>query len=101
MSALDLSLLGLLWLAYFAFHSLFASLWLKRHLAARWPRLMPWYRLIFNVLAVLLLLPPAAMAWWLGGDPLWRFERLWKVHFFIDRKVYDESNAVLDLKFLQ
>jgi methanethiol S-methyltransferase len=77
MSALDLSLLGLLWLAYFAFHSLFASLWLKRHVAARWPGLMPAYRLIFNALAVILLLPPAAMAWWLGGDPLWRFEGIW------------------------
>ena len=42
----------LCWLAYAVLHSLLASLWLKRAVAARWPRLAPGYRLAFNVLAV-------------------------------------------------
>ena len=48
----------LCWLAYAVLHSLLASLWLKRGVAARWPRLAPGYRLAFNVLAVVLLVPP-------------------------------------------
>jgi methanethiol S-methyltransferase len=77
MTPFDMILLGLLWLAYFSLHSLFASLWLKRHVAGRWPGLMPWYRLLFNALAMILLLPPVALAWWLGGEPVWRFEGIW------------------------
>jgi len=69
----SLILLGLLWLAYFALHSLFASLWLKSRVAARWPELMPVYRLSFNALALILLLPPLALLWQLAGEPLWRY----------------------------
>jgi len=75
---LPLTLLGVLWLAYFASHSLLASLWLKTRVATRWPNVMPWYRLIFNSLAVLLLLPPLGMLWWLGSDPLWHYEGIWQ-----------------------
>lgn len=45
------------WLLYFLVHSLLASLWVKQKVAARWPRFMPSYRLMFNAIAVLLLLP--------------------------------------------
>jgi protein-S-isoprenylcysteine O-methyltransferase Ste14 len=71
-----LTLLGLLWLSYFLLHSLFASLWLKSRMAARWPDLMPYYRLLFNLLALLLLVPPLALMWWLAGEPLWRYQGL-------------------------
>ena len=59
----------LCWLAYAVLHSLLASLLaslsLKRAVAARWPRLAPGYRLAFNVLAVVLLVPPL----WLTMKP--------------------------------
>lgn len=55
------------WLLYFVVHSLLASLWVKRWVAARWPDFMPGYRLAFNALAIVLLLPivwiMAAHAW--------------------------------------
>ena len=47
------------WLLYFIVHSLLASLWVKQRVAARWPNLMPVYRLVFNVLAIALLVPIA------------------------------------------
>ena len=75
---LSLTLLGLLWLVYFALHSLFASLWFKTRIADRWPWAMPWYRLVFNGLAILLLLPLAGMMWWLASEPLWHFEGIWR-----------------------
>ncbi len=71
-----LILLGLLWLTYFALHSLFASLWLKSRVAQRWPNLMPVYRLLFNLLALLLLVPPLMLMWRLADEPLWRYQGL-------------------------
>jgi protein-S-isoprenylcysteine O-methyltransferase Ste14 len=73
-TSIQLGLLGLLWLGYFLLHSLFASLWLKARVAARWPGLMPYYRLSFNTLAMVLILPPLALMWQLGGEPLWQYQ---------------------------
>lgn len=67
----------LCWLAYAAIHSLLASLWFKRRVAARWPRLAPGYRLAFNALAAILLVPPLwlTIAW--RGPLLWSWEGGW------------------------
>jgi protein-S-isoprenylcysteine O-methyltransferase Ste14 len=72
-----LLLLAGAWLAYFALHSVFASLTLKRHVAAHHARWMPAYRLTFNVLAVLLLLP--LLAWVLldPGPMVWDWPGYW------------------------
>lgn len=70
---IELMLLGLVWLLYFALHSLLASLWLKSRIHARWPGLMPAYRLTFNSLSLLLLLPLLGLIWQLAGDPLWAY----------------------------
>jgi protein-S-isoprenylcysteine O-methyltransferase Ste14 len=69
-----LVLLALLWLGYFVSHSWLASLGLKRWVATRLPSLMPWYRLTFNGLAILLLIPPIALLWQLRADPLWQWQ---------------------------
>ena len=61
---------------YFALHSLLASLKLKNFVALHWPTFMPAYRLVFNVVSVVLLLPllwlmqqnPGPVIWeWQGG----------------------------------
>ncbi len=68
--------LTLAWLAYFAVHSALASLTVKAWVARHWPGAMPAYRLAFNALAVLLLLPLA----WLAHDngPLvWHWQGVW------------------------
>ena len=69
-----LSLLAGLWLGYFLIHSLLASLPVKYWVARRFPAFIPWYRLIFNSLALLLLLPPLAYMWMLRGEPLWQWQ---------------------------
>jgi hypothetical protein len=78
----SLVLLALLWLGYFLSHSLLASLGVKRWVATHIPWLMPWYRLGFNALATLLLIPLLAMLWHLRSDPLWQWQGLgaWLVH---------------------
>ena len=76
-STLDLALLALAWCAYFALHSWLASLRVKRWVHARRRALMPWYRLAFNAVSVLLIVP---LVWWmyrLGGGWLWRWEGAW------------------------
>ena len=67
------------WLFYFVVHSVLASLAVKKRVAARWPGFMPAYRLAFNALAVVLLLPivwiMAAHTW----PPLWQWQGVGKV----------------------
>jgi protein-S-isoprenylcysteine O-methyltransferase Ste14 len=72
-----LAWLALYWLAYFVVHSLLASLAAKRSVARRWPRRMPLYRLAFNAIALLLLLPAAALVHAWDGPLLWRWTGGW------------------------
>ena len=66
--------LALLWGLYGVLHSVLATHWLKAWVGRRWPALLPAYRLGFNVLAVLLFLPPYLLmkAW--DGPLLWQWE---------------------------
>ncbi len=69
----DLLPLLLAWLAYFGLHSLLASLGAKRWVAARYPQLMPAYRLGFNAVAVIGLIPVAWLVWRHPGPMLWQW----------------------------
>ncbi|MHB1291871.1 MAG: methyltransferase family protein [Sulfuricella sp.] len=72
----DMALLALSWLGYFALHSALASLRVKSWVAMHYPERMPLYRLSFNVLAVLMLLP---ILWLLVRNPgptLWAWQGL-------------------------
>ncbi|MHB1373615.1 MAG: methyltransferase family protein [Thauera sp.] len=71
-----LSLL-LCWLAYSGLHSVLAALGFKRWLLARWPALAPSYRLAFNLLAVVLLLPPLGLTLAWSGPLLWAWQGPW------------------------
>jgi protein-S-isoprenylcysteine O-methyltransferase Ste14 len=62
------------WIAYFALHSILASLAVKRRVATVYPNLMPYYRLVFNILAVLLLLPILWLTYRDPGPMLWRWQ---------------------------
>lgn len=70
------ALLACLWLVYFLLHSWLASLRLKHWVARRFPYITPWYRLIFNTLALVLLVPPIGLMWQLSGEPLWQWHGL-------------------------
>jgi protein-S-isoprenylcysteine O-methyltransferase Ste14 len=74
----DLLLLGLLWGLWCTLHSLLASraasTWVRRHLGAA----SAWYRLFYNILALLTLLPLLIWYLMLPYDPLLRWEGLWK-----------------------
>ncbi len=68
-----LALLSTAWIAYFALHSLLASLRVKRWVAERHPDLMPAYRLMFNAVALLFIIPPLAMTYLFRGEWLWQW----------------------------
>ncbi len=64
--------------AYFILHSLLASVRLKRYVWHRFPDLLPAYRLLYNILSVVLLLP---LLWLVYRDPgplLWAFDGYWR-----------------------
>ena len=65
------------WAVYEMVHSALASLRMKGWVADRWPEVVPWYRLLFNLSAGLLLLPISwlTLAWL--NEPWWRFEGGW------------------------
>lgn len=67
-------LLSFCWIGYFALHSALASLAVKRSVAAARPKLMPYYRLAFNTLALLLLLPILWFTYRDAGPMLWRWQ---------------------------
>lgn len=107
----DLVLLSFCWIAYFALHSALASLAVKRRVAADWPHLMPYYRLLFNILASLLLLPilwltyhePAPMLWRWQGIAAWLANGLALAAlfgFWLSLKSYD-MQEFLGLRQLQ
>ena len=70
----DLVLLSFCWIGYFALHSALASLVVKRTVAAAWPNLMPYYRLLFNILAALLILPILWLTFHDSAPMLWRWQ---------------------------
>lgn len=69
--------LVLTWIAYGAVHSALASLAVKRVVARRFPAAMRGYRLAFNVLAVVLLVPPLWLTFAWRGPLLWHWSGGW------------------------
>lgn len=68
----------ILWLLYFSIHSLFASLPFKQLILHNYPVVMPWYRLIFNLLSILLLVPPVTFMLMFPGDIVWQWSGNWR-----------------------
>lgn len=67
----DLLLIGGAWLAYGALHSWLAGSGVKAWVTRRWPGLAPAYRLAYNGLAVLLLIPPVWLTLRVPGEVVW------------------------------
>ncbi|MBI4984621.1 MAG: hypothetical protein HZC24_04565 [Rhodocyclales bacterium] len=65
--------LALAWLAYGLLHSALAAPAAKAWVARRWPQGVRYYRLGYNVVAVLALLPVLWLGHALGGAWLWRW----------------------------
>jgi protein-S-isoprenylcysteine O-methyltransferase Ste14 len=63
-----------LWSAYFAIHSLLASVTVKRWVQHQWPRIMPYYRIGFNSLVALLLILPVGYMISRHGPLLWQWQ---------------------------
>ena len=74
----ELFWLALSWLVYFMLHSWLASIGVKQRVAANWPRLMPAYRLCYNLLATVLLMVPLWLTLKAAGPWLWRWSGGWE-----------------------
>ena len=73
-----LVILSLVWVAYFILHSFFASLGVKRWVEQRYPGFLPWYRLSFNLVAVILLLVPLWLLYSRPGELLIDWSGYWQ-----------------------
>jgi protein-S-isoprenylcysteine O-methyltransferase Ste14 len=72
-ATLHLTLLAVSWMLYATVHSLLASTPAKRVLQRRYPRHYRTYRLVYNLLAVILLVPPLWLLAAYAGGPLWHW----------------------------
>ncbi|NMF91155.1 methyltransferase family protein [Aromatoleum petrolei] len=72
-SAAQLATLVAAWALYGSIHSLLASFTAKEFVARRWPAAAHAYRLTFNAVAALLLVPPAWLTFALRGPLLWEW----------------------------
>ena len=70
-------ILIILWLLYFGLHSLLATNRLKSALQQRLPRMFPYYRLLFNLIAIITLLPLVYLLYMKAGAPLWQWQGWW------------------------
>lgn len=61
-------------LAYFLLHSLTASIAMKQWAARHWPEMMPYYRLAFNALAIVLAVPLLLVMFLYPGETLWQWQ---------------------------
>lgn len=61
------------WAAYFTLHSALASHWVKHRVQRRFPGLRRWYRLLYNGMAVVLILPLAWATLVPPSPELWAF----------------------------
>ena len=68
-----LSLIGVSWTLYFVLHSALASMRMKRWATGAAPWLARYYRLLFNIFALLLLLPLGWLNLQWGGPSLWQW----------------------------
>ncbi len=73
---MNLTYLALGWIAYAALHSLLAALSVKAWATRRHPAFAPYYRLSFNALAILLVLPLVWATYAIPGEWLWRWTGL-------------------------
>jgi len=66
-----------LFVVYFIIHSLLASLWFKKWCFTHWPSLEVRYRLIFNILSMILFVPLVMLLVLYPGEMLWQWSG-WK-----------------------
>lgn len=70
---LHLAAIVFAWALYGVIHSWLAATGTKRRLCEHWPGLRPAYRLLYNLLAGVLALPPLVLTWLYPGDALWHW----------------------------
>ena len=75
--AVHLAWLALAWAAYGAVHSLLAAAGFKARVAALAPRWVPAYRLAYNLVALVALLPVLVLLARHPGPWLWRWQGVW------------------------
>lgn len=70
---MNIGLLLLAWMLYFVLHSLLASLIMKRYVEQNWPRAYAFYRIAFNTIAIMLLLPLLYYSYSLSLELWWTY----------------------------
>lgn len=71
------------WLLFFALHSLTASQDFKKRAIEKYPGLHPRYRLLYNLVAAITVLPAIAMGWFTPSASLWSVPQNWEWLYWV------------------
>ncbi|NOX42677.1 MAG: hypothetical protein GXP19_02945 [Gammaproteobacteria bacterium] len=71
---IDLLVLACTWILYFLLHSLLASLGVKQWVAQKYPFTAQFYRAGYNIFAIVLIIPPLWLMYFLGGAVVWEWK---------------------------
>ena len=73
MNTFQILTIAALWVGFFLIHSVTASLGLKQWVADHYNHLMPAYRLTFNLLSTVLIIPILVLSFIWSSEPLWHW----------------------------
>ena len=74
---MNLLILSLAWIAYFTLHSLLASIWFKDMVKRSFPFFAPYYRIVYNLISFLLIIPILYFIYSIESAPLIEWKGLW------------------------
>ncbi len=74
---MKLAEIALFWFGYFALHSLLAASGIKAWAARRWPQLMPGYRIAFNAISSVALIPVLWLVYGTESEWIWQWLGAW------------------------
>lgn len=79
-----LAAIALAWFGYFALHSVLAAASVKAWVGSRWPQFLPGYRIAFNLVATLSLIPVLWLVYGADSGWLWQWRgvRAWLANGF-------------------
>jgi len=102
---INISILILAWTGFFSIHSILASISAKEAIHKRFPHFSPYYRLIYNISSLILLIPIFLFSHSINSPTLWQWQGTMKVFstivlllaagaFLFTLRYYDSSEFI-------
>lgn len=75
----NISILILAWVGFFSIHSILASITVKEGVKKKFPGLFPYYRIFYNILSLIIIIPIFLFSHSINSPILWQWEGIMKL----------------------